>query len=150
MARTDDKLFAALLDLQNDPLDPDVPEEILDAMIQAGGGDPDMLADHTRSLLEAEAERLRLDWQEHAKRRRERLTQRAGAGRKSRQGMTTRELLTEIDSLKSDRKLRQPIALAARKRQPGKEPDANELRMLLEDLDQLKALGTDDSDDGDR
>jgi len=150
MARTDEKLFKALLDLQADPLDPDIPDEVLDAMVRAEGGDPDAIANRTRSLVEAETERRRLNWQDEARKRRDQLMRRASAGRRSREGMSTDELLAEIEALKSDPKLQEPIALAARKRKPGEAPNAEELRMLLEDLDQLKALATDDSDDDDR
>ena len=147
MARTDEELFKALLALHADPLDPDLPEDVLDAMVRAEGGDPDDLAATTRESVEAETERRRLSWQDAARKRREMLTRKTRGERRSRQGMTTDDLLAEIESLKSDPKLEQPIALAARKRKPGQQPDVEELRMLLEDLDDLRAMSTDDEPD---
>jgi hypothetical protein len=38
--RNDEKLFKALLELRADPLDPDLPDELLDEMVLAAGGDP--------------------------------------------------------------------------------------------------------------
>jgi len=143
---TDQELIQALLDLQTDALDPAVPNDVLNAMVLAEGGDPDALARSTTAFVEAEAERHRLAWRDEAKKRAERLREKALAGRRARDGMTTLELLAEIEALKADPKLQQPIALAARKRKPGQEPDPDELRMLLEDLDKMRAMANGDND----
>jgi hypothetical protein len=150
MARTDHELFKALLDLRADPLEPDIPDDVLDAMVRAAGGDPEALAKGTLVVVEAETERRRLAWQDAARKKRESLEQLVQARRRSRHGLTTDELLAEIEARKNNPNLAQPIALAARKRKPGQQPNAEELRMLLEDLDELEAMAAGDSDDNDR
>jgi hypothetical protein len=149
MATTDRTLFRALLDLQSDPLNSDIPDDVLDEMVRAEGGDPEALGKDTRAFVETETERRRLAWQDAARKKGERLKQKAEAGQRSREGKSADELLAEIEALKADPKLEQPIALAARKRKPGEKPAPEELRMLLESLDKLRAIASDDGDDND-
>jgi hypothetical protein len=147
MAASDDELFNALLDLGDDVLDPAIPDDQLDEMVRAEGGDPDEIAKEALGTVAAERERQRLAWQGRARRNRERLQRKVNAGRVGRGTMSTEDLLAEIEALKTDPKLAQPIALAARKRRPGEKPDADELRMLLDDLDELRAMTKDEGGD---
>jgi hypothetical protein len=149
MAGSDDELFNALLDLGDDVLDPAIPDDQLDEMVRAEGGDPDEIAKEALGTVATERERQRLAWQVRARENRARLERKVTKGRVGRGAMSTEELLAEIEALKTDPKLAQPIALAARKRRPGEEPDADELRMLLADLDEVRAMTKDDGGDRD-
>jgi len=140
--RTDQELWQALEKL-DDPLDPRTPSASIDASLREGGIDPEALADEGARLVAAlKKKAARPAWQEAAQRKKEafaRLTRPIGeAIAESRDA-----ILARLNALRTDPRFGTQIATAFHKRKPEESSD-EELRALLEDMEDLRVLGAPD------
>jgi hypothetical protein len=140
--RTDAELWAALEALRDDPLDPAMPREVVDQALRGGGVDPDALRKKGAELVAKLREEHRLSWQTEARRRRDAMDRRATRAIVP-PGMPRDEVLERLNDLRGNPKFGAPIMTAFRKRKLEESSD-EDLRMLLEDIEELRALETAD------
>lgn len=136
--RTESELWRALQGLDDDLLDPALPEAAVDAELAAAGLDPAALADGAKRLAD-DAERLA--WQQRAAVRRAELTAKLPVASAS--TISRAEMLTRLEELRAAAPAREAIRLAARKRKPEESTD-DELRLLLDEMEALRALEGDE------
>jgi hypothetical protein len=146
--RTDAELWAALEALGDDPLDPAMPRELLDQTLRGGGVDPDALRKRGAELVAKLREEHRLSWQAEARRRRDAMGHRATKMTVP-PGTPRAEMLGRLNDLRSNPKFGAPVMTAFHKRKPEESSD-EDLRMLLEDIEELRALQTDGDSDEDK
>ncbi len=151
--RTDHELWQALENL-DDPLDARTPSASVDALLRKDGIDPEALADEGARFVAALAQKkARPAWQEAAQRKKEafaRLVRPSDAGNPSTSGwagellkLSRDAILSRLDALRTDPRFGTQIATAFHKRKPEESSD-EELRALLEDMEDLRALGDGD------
>jgi hypothetical protein len=114
----------------------------VDRELREAGGDPVAIAQRGEKLVQQLLEARRLAWQEAARKRLDAARSRMGT-RKARSPMSRDELLKQIDNLRTDPTLGAPATAAFRKRKP-EESTVEELVELLDELEALRAIGTDD------
>lgn len=137
--RSKSELWQALQGLDDDLLDPSLPEAAVDAELTAAGVDPSKLAESAKQLA-GDAERLA--WQRRAAERRAELEAKLPAARAA--TMTRDQLLARLEELRAAAPgTREAIRMAARKRQPEQSTD-DELRLLLDEMEALRALEGDE------
>lgn len=146
--RTDRELWAALEALGDDPLDPAIPREVLDRTVRSAGVDPDTLRTRGAELVSNLQEEHRLAWQAEARRRRDAMGHRATKMTVS-PGTPRVEVLRRLNDLRLNPKFGAPVTTAFHKRKPEESSD-EDLRMLLEDIEELRALQTDGDGDEDK
>jgi hypothetical protein len=140
-SKADKELWRALEGLDDDLLNPDLPEAAVDEELRGLGLDPAALAEQGRRFVVQAREGERLAWQTQARERQaqlQALAARAGASVPA--GMGRRALLARLDELRAaDPAVGTAIKMAARKRKPEESTD-DELRVLLEEMEALRAL----------
>ncbi len=142
--RTDAELWEALKALADDPLDPSVPRDVLDRALRDAGVDPDAVSARGAEFVSKLQEEHRLAWQQEARRRRDAMRQLATKVTIP-PGMPRDEMLRRLNDLRRNAKFGPPITTAFHKRKPEESSD-EDLRMLLEDVEELRALQTNDGD----
>ncbi|MEZ4447550.1 MAG: hypothetical protein R3B72_51210 [Polyangiaceae bacterium] len=143
---SDKDLWLVLDGLDDDLLDPDMPAEQVAAQLTALGLDPQALAAAGRQLAAEIAEGERLAWREKAEKRRDEMRRKAGTVQVAAQ-LDRSALLARLNELRaSDPKLGTAIKAAARKRKPEESTD-EDLRLLLEDMEALRAIEKDDQEE---
>jgi hypothetical protein len=142
--RTEAELWKALEALGDDPLDPSVPRETLDRALRDAGVDPEAVRARGAALVSKLKEEHRLAWQEEARRRRDAMTLRA---KKVVVPSDTprEEVLRRLNDLRRNPKFGAPILTAFHKRKPEESSD-EDLRRLLEDVEELRALQASEDD----
>lgn len=141
--RTDAELWKALLRI-DDPLDERVSSASVDEQLRAAGLDPDAIAKEGGSYVMNLQEGERLSWQKAATRKKEAFDGLAQA-RTNIGAMSQVEILARLNSLRSDPRLGPQIMTAFRKRKP-EESSVEELKALLEDVEALRSLASDDDE----
>ncbi|MDD5308693.1 MAG: hypothetical protein PHU25_15355 [Deltaproteobacteria bacterium] len=120
-------------------------EEDVDAAIRAAGGDPDAIGREGKDLGAQLLERNRLAWQEEARRRL--LSARSAISPAAdRPRLPKSEMLRQIDLARRDPRLSAPVVAAFRKRKP-EEANEDELHELLAEIEMLRQLASESSDD---
>ena len=143
-AKTDTKLWEALSCLDDDLLNPSVPDAAIDDELEALGIDAKGLAERSAASVERLLEKRRLSWQTTASQRRAKMERRA-AGVEVSARMDRASILARLDELRAaDARLGTAIKMAARKRKPEESTD-DELRALLREMEVLRALEEDDT-----
>lgn len=139
--KTEKELWQALEGLDDDLLDPDLPESVVDDDLRVLGVDPLALAKRASEFVAVAKEEERLSWQGRAQQRRARLEAlAAGSKAKVPSGMARQAILLRLDELRStDPNVGTAIKMAARKRKPEESTD-DELRALLEEMEALRAI----------
>jgi len=141
----DTKLWSALEQLDDDLLDPNLPEAVVDGEARALGIDVDALAKRGIAFVTTLREELRLSWQDAAKIRQLEMERRAEEVEIDPQ-LDRQGLLARIDQLRvASPGIRTAITMAARKRKPEESSD-EELRTLLQEMETLRALEQDDTE----
>ncbi len=133
--RTDEELWTALGNLDDDLLNLDLPESIVDEELTTLGIDPDELAKRGVEFVALAKEQERLSWQVRAQRNREQL-QALATGSQTRVplGMSRQQILVRLDELRqADDEIGTAIKMAAHKRKAEESTD-EELRALLEEM----------------
>jgi hypothetical protein len=138
-ADADKALWAALERLDDDLLDPNMPEEEIAEDLRQMGLNPEALAEKGRQLGHAMTEKRRLAWQDQARAKQRGLQQRADLASKI-GDMSRQQMLARLDELRAvDPQVGTAIRAAARKRRPEESSD-EDLRSLLEDMEALRAI----------
>lgn len=139
----DKLLWAALERLDDDLLDPDMPDEEVEVDLLQMGLNPKTLAQKGRQLGRALSEKKRLAWQDAARAKQRSLQQRADLAPQI-GDMSRQQMLARLDELRAeDPAVGTAIKAAARKRKPEESSD-QDLRSLLEDMEALRAIEKDD------
>jgi hypothetical protein len=139
--KTEKELWAALGHLDDDLLNPDLPEVAVDDELKALGIEPDALSRRGAALATNVKEQERLSWQARAQEGRSHL-EAAAAEAKVRvpSTMNRQDILARLDDLRTrDSKIGTAIKMAARKRKSEESTD-EELRALLEEMEALRAI----------
>ncbi len=135
----DKALWEALENLDDDLLDPNMPDAEVDATLRDMGVDPKALAAGGRQLGRALGDKKRLAWQDAA-RTKQKALRRIAASAPVVGEMNREEMLARLDELRAeDPVLGTAIKAAARKRKPEESTD-EDLRSLLEDMEALRAI----------
>jgi hypothetical protein len=142
--RTDAELWQALEALGDDPLDAAVSREVLDGALRNAGVDPQALRTRGAEFVSKLREQHRLAWQDQARRRRDSMRQRTTKVVVP-PGTPRSEILGRLDDLRRNPKYGAPIMTAFHKRKPEESSD-DDLRMLLEDVEELRALQVGEDD----
>ncbi len=138
--KTEKELWADLSGLDDDLLNPDVPDAHVDAALVDAGVDPAALAERGNAFVTLQKEEKRLAWQTTALERKVELEARAARARGDVQAWDRGAILARMDQLRAaDPNLGTAIAMAARKRKPEESSD-EELRALLEQMEALRAI----------
>ena len=142
--RSDGKTWEALQGLDDDLLDPAMPEELVEAELRAVGIESASLADAAKRLAAVAEEAGRLAWKARAAKRRAELTARLPATT-GKVALTRAEMLERLAALRaaSGDTGGGAIRLAARKRKAEESTD-EELWALLQEMEALRALEGDD------
>lgn len=139
--KSEKELWKALEGLDDDLLDPGLPETVLDEELKAMGLDPTALAKRGAEFVTRVKEEERLSWQARARTRRAELQ--AQASRVVSEipaNMDRRAILARLDELRAtDPNVGTTIKMAARKRKPEESTD-EELRALLEEMEALRSI----------
>lgn len=146
--RNDPELWSALLGLHDDLLDPAVPEEMIDAELKSLGIDPAAFAKRICQTVDETKEQGRLSWQARAQKQKADLEARISrsASASSTKLMGRDELLARLNELRNgDPSVGGAIQMAARKRKP-EESTEQELRVLVAEMEALRAIAEDDSE----
>lgn len=139
-SKNDQELWEALERLDDDLLDPSLPESVVDDELKAAGVDPSALGKRATALVARAKEDERLSWQARAKERQARLSSLAVADSAQNAYMTRNEVLARLEELRtSNPEIGTAIRMAARKRKPEESTD-DELRALLEQMEALRAI----------
>jgi hypothetical protein len=139
---TDAELWRALARLEDDFLDPSLPDAVLDAELKVLGVDAEELVRRGVSFVGALMEEQRLSWQAAAQERQAEMARRAAQVEVSSQ-MDRGALLSRIEQLRAtDPNVGTAIKMAARKRKPEESTD-DELRSLLQEMETLRVLESD-------
>lgn len=143
--KTDRELWAALQGLDDDLLDPSLPETVVDAELRALGVDPKALADRAVQFVAKAKEEERLAWQTRAREQKDRLEALASHSVSSLPALMSRQqVLDRLDELRrADAEVGPAIKMAARKRKPEQSTD-EELRTLLEEMEALRSISMKD------
>lgn len=142
---TDNELWRALASLDDDLLDPNLPETAVDANLAALGVDAEGLAKRGLAFITTLHEEQRLSWQVSAKKRQTEMERRAARVDVSPE-MDRASLLSRIEELRAtDPQVGTAIQMAARKRKPEESTD-EELRVLLQEMETLRALEKDETE----
>jgi small-conductance mechanosensitive channel len=139
--RTDEELWTALGNLDDDLLNLDLPESIVDEELTTLGIDPDELAKRGVEFVALAKEQERLAWQVRAQRNREQL-QALATGSQTRVplGMSRQQILARLDELRqANDEIGTAIKMAAHKRKAEESTD-EELKALLEEMEALRAM----------
>lgn len=141
--KTDKELWLALEGLDDDLLDPNMPDAMVEEELRQLGIDPDALARRTLDTVARAKEEERLSWQARARERRGVLE-----GRMEKttvpETMDRGAMLARLNELRSSNsRIGSAIMVAARKRKPEQSSD-EELRGLLEDMEALRAIEDDE------
>lgn len=137
--RTDKDIWLALQMIEDDLLDPSLPDDTVEDELRELGLDPEMLAKIGTEFVGVLREKERLSWQTKALERRAQLEARVSAA-KIASDMDRNAILARLNELRaSSAKLGTAIMLAARKRKP-EESNDNELRDLWEEMEMLRAM----------
>jgi hypothetical protein len=146
MAKTsdsDERLWRALEGLDDDLLDPALPESIVDEQLKAVGIDPVSLARAGGELVAKAKEAERLSWQTRARERQAHLQDRASRATAVSASLDRKSILARLDELRdTDPKVGTAIRMAARKRKPEESTD-EELRALLVEMETLRVIEKD-------
>lgn len=138
---SDDEVWQSLLGLDDDLLDPELPQTQVEEENAQLGVDTTALAGRAAALVGELAEEQRLAWQERARRRLADLQSKASASDDT-QSLSRHEIFARLERLREgDERLGAAIKLAARKRRPEESTD-EELRMLLAEMLALQAMET--------
>lgn len=139
--KTDEELWRALEGLDDDLLDPDLPEDAVDKELLSLGIDPVALARRTTKFVQSVKEEERLSWQELARRRKVELESLASQHASVVDlKMSRAAILARLDELRAkDPMVGSAIRMAARKRRPEESTD-DELRLLLQEMEALRAI----------
>lgn len=135
------ELWQALEGLDDDLLDPELPESAVDDELKALGVDSLALAKRASEFVAVVKEEERLSWQERAQQSRARLEALAVVSKaKVPSDMERQAMLLRLDELRRmDPNVGTAIKMAARKRKPEESTD-DELRTLLEEMEALRAI----------
>lgn len=134
------ELLESLHGLDDDLLDPDLPEALVDAELVSRGVDPAALATRVLGRVHAGHEAAPA-WQKEARQKLVALEARAAAVRPV-VALDRTAILARLEELRGlDAELGASIRLAARKRKPEESTD-DELRLLLEEMERLHALSS--------
>lgn len=138
-AKSDLELWKALDGLDDDLLDLRVSESVVDEELNALEIDATELGKRALEFVAVVKERERLSWQRRAEQRRAELEKRTATMTLPR-GMSRQELLDRLEELRSaDSRVGTAIKMAARKRKPEESSD-EELRLLIEEMEALRAI----------
>jgi hypothetical protein len=139
--KTETAMWDALHGLDDDLLDPALPQGRVDEELQLAGVDPGALAERGIAFVAALATEERLAWQARAAAQKAELGARAAKARGNVPRSWDRNaILARLEQLRSvDGKLGTAISMAARKRRPEESSD-EELRTLLEEMEALRAI----------
>ena len=143
--KTERELWKALPGLDDDLLDPALPESGVDAELRALGIDPVALAKRGSRFVAQVKEGERLSWQARARDERGRLQNLAAKSTTRVLPNTSRkEILARLEALRTtDANVGPAIKMAARKRKPEESTD-EELRALLEEMEALRSIEDND------
>lgn len=140
---TENELWAALQRLDDDLLDPKLPDAAIDSELRAMGVDPAALASRGIAFVAKVKEEERLSWQTQAKDLRDHLARRASRAVVP-DDMDRQAVLQRLEELRSqDSNVGTAIKMAARKRKP-EESTVEELRALLAEMEALRSIESDD------
>lgn len=145
--KTEEELWHALRGLDDDLIDPALPESAVDSELKALGIDPLALAKRGSAFVAKAKEDERLSWQARAREERATL-QRLAAKSTTRVLPNTprKEILTRLEALRmADANVGPAIKMAARKRKPEESTD-EELRALLEEMEALRSIEDNDEE----
>jgi hypothetical protein len=139
--RTDDELWVALEGLDEDLLDPHLPEALVDDELKAIGVDPMALGARGAEFVQQIKEEERLSWQTRAQERRAQLAAQASKAAIEIPASMGRQLvLARLEELRNTNStVGNAIRMAARKRKPEESTD-EELRLLLQEMETLRAM----------
>lgn len=139
--KTDRELWDALRGLDDDLLDPALPESVVDEELKAMGIDPTALAKRGSEFVTKAKEEERLSWQAAAREERVRLQSLASKSMTKAPKVVGREaILARLEELRAtDPNVGPAIKMAARKRKP-EESTEDELRALLEEMEALRSI----------
>jgi hypothetical protein len=143
--KTDKELWKVLEGLDDDLLDLDLPEALVDEELSALGIDPVALANRASEFIAEAKEDNRLSWQVRAQERRAQLQARVSkTASRIRANMDRKAMLARMDELRAaDSNVGSAIKMAARKRKEEESTD-DELRVLLEQMEDLRAIEGED------
>lgn len=140
--KTDKELWQALEGLDDDLLDPRMPDAMVEEELRQLGIDPNALARRTLDTVARTKKEERLSWQTRARERRGILEGRT-AKTTVPETMDRGAMLARLNELRSSNsRIGSAITVAARKRKPEQSSD-EELRALLEDMETLRAIEDD-------
>lgn len=142
--RSEKELWKTLDSLDDDLLNPGLPEAVLDEELKEMGMDPLSLAKRGAEFVAKLKEEERLSWQARARVRRAELQARASrAAPPVPANMNRGAVLARLDELRTaDPNVGAAIKMAARKRKPEQSTD-EELRALLEEMEALRSIEED-------
>lgn len=135
-AKTDKELWSFLESLNDDLLDPDLPEDIVDEELRELGLDPNVIAKKGIEFINQRQERERLSWQTKARERAAHFEARTPKT-KVPPNMDRQTILRRIDEIQKT--YPDTIKMAARNRRAEESSD-EDLRGLLEDMEMLCAM----------
>lgn len=142
--KTGAELWEGVEGLDDDLLDPNMPEDLVIDEIKGMGLDPDDLKAKGTKIAAQLRDRERLSWQVRALESRRRLEARAACAQQVLPGMDRPALLARLDELRAaDSTLGGAIKMAARKRKPEESTD-EELGALIEEMEMLRAMQDDE------
>ena len=140
-SKTDKELWEAFERLDDDLLDPDLPESALDHELKTVGIDPVDLGKRAAEFVARAKEDERLSWQVRANERRSRLAGLVSVADSGRPAyMDRKAMLARLEALRAaDPEIGTAIKMAARKRKPEESTD-DELRALVEEMEALRSI----------
>lgn len=142
-SKTEKELWDALQHLDDIFLEPNVPDDVIDAELRAEGIDPQALAKRGLQFIEKLKEEERLSWRKPAEQRRQRMEAVAAKVEVPR-NIDSRTVEARLDELRrTDPTVGTAIKMAAHKRK-AEESSANDKRTLLEDAEILRAIEEED------
>ena len=145
--KTDRELWAALQGLDDDLLDPNLPESAVDAELKALGVDATALARRGSEFVLQVKEEERLSWQARAREQKDQLERLASKSvTRLPAVMSRKQVQDRLEELRtSNAGVGAAIRMAARKRKPEESTDA-ELRALLEEMEALRSIEDNDEE----
>ncbi len=143
-SRTDEELWGAVQALDRDLLDPATPTEVIDSAVGAIGLDPGSLRAEGRAFAAALLDEKRRGWMKVARQKIDSMRSRARSTTDF-ASMNKQMLLAELDRRRTHATAGGEIRAAFRDRKP-EESSEDDLRALLEEMERVEAMGTDEGD----
>lgn len=143
-SRTDEELWRAVQDLDRDLVDPATPTEVVDSAIRAIRLDPATLRAEGRALAAALLDEKRRAWMTAARQNIESMRTRARSTTDF-SSMDKQMLLAELERWRAHPTAGGEIRAAFRNRK-AEESSVEDLRSLLEEIERVAAMGTEEDD----